>query len=312
MHTHSPIRPIVITGPTASGKSQIAMGVAAYFKGAIVGADSMQIYRDLQIGTAKPSSLDRSTIPHYLVDCIDLSQNFSVAEYLQMAQKILTQLSADRQQAIICGGTGLYISGLVNGNHYNTLPVDDQLRQSLNKQAQSQAGIERLYQKLQALDPEAAKNIHPNNVKRIIRAIEINQMTKGTKGIHQPFPANHQIPKESIFVITHDRDTLYRRINQRVDQMIESGLLEELEMLIQKQLPLTATCWQAIGYKEFLPYIHHEQPLDTCIDHLKQATRRYAKRQLTWFKHQFQARWLINLDPEDAIKQICQTIETSV
>ncbi|NLV47286.1 MAG: tRNA (adenosine(37)-N6)-dimethylallyltransferase MiaA [Clostridiaceae bacterium] len=295
---------IVITGPTASGKSETAMQVARAIRGEVVSADSMQIYRGLDIGTAKPSLTERMEIPHHLIDILDLDQTFNVAEYYRLAVDTIRDIHSRNQRAIVCGGTGQYLSALMDGLTFSPVPADPQLRQTLNEKA-DQIGLDQMWAELNAVDPIAAQWISPGDRKRMIRALEVNAVTGQPISYHVQ-QSKRFAPEFSFaaFCLTHDRPDLYDRINKRVYQMIDQGLLDEVKMLIEHNLPKGSTCLQAIGYKELIGYLEEREELTQAIQRLQQATRRYAKRQLTWFRKMDSLIWIANQTPQEA----CETI----
>lgn len=274
----------IVTGPTASGKSSLAMDLAIHCSAEIISADSMQVYRGLDIGTAKPTVADRSRVPHHLIDICDPWERYTVAEWLDACRLAIADIQSRGKTAVICGGTGLYIKALVEGLDFAATEEDSNLRTELEARL-AERGAEAMHTELRLIDPEAAERIHPNNKKRVIRALEINYES----GMY--VAAYHEVSKQSeidqrfkVFMLNHPRERLYQRVNARVDQMVEEGILEEARYVMGLDLPADATCLQAIGYKEFFPYLLGESSLEACIDLLKMSTRRYAKRQLTFFR----------------------------
>ncbi|MCD7846865.1 MAG: tRNA (adenosine(37)-N6)-dimethylallyltransferase MiaA [Oscillospiraceae bacterium] len=281
---------IVVCGPTASGKTELAVSLAEIFDGEIVSADSMQIYRDISIATAKPTTEEMRGIKHHMIDILDLSEEFSVADYVRLASDCIKDIASRGKTPIVCGGTGLYISSLVNGISFDETCSSTELREELSELAEEKGG-EYLLEILREFDPESAARLHPNNLMRIIRAIEVYEISGVTMT-----EANKLSQKESpydpimIGLNFSDREFLYDRVNKRVDRMLEMGLLEEAKMVLSREN--VATAGQAIGYKEFKPYFDGEKSLDECVESIKQDSRRYAKRQLTWFRRDERINWI--------------------
>lgn len=295
-------RVVAIGGPTATGKTVLSVALAKTFDGEIINADSMQIYRELSVGTAKATPEERQGIPHHLLDFLPPEQPYSVADFVSAASDLVQQISARKHLPLVVGGTGLYITSLLNGVSFAPEQNDPALRQRLQQEAQSQ-GPEALYARLQAIDPAYAGKVHPNNLPRVIRALELYELTGRKMSEQQQSSRPAQPPYQSLCLCLtcRERALLYKRIDQRVDQMVASGVLAEAE-LVWKNKDRYRTAAQAIGYKEFFPYFAGQQTLAECTARLKQATRQYAKRQLTWFRHQNDAVWLY-IDEEDAVKR---------
>ncbi|MBR1384777.1 MAG: tRNA (adenosine(37)-N6)-dimethylallyltransferase MiaA [Ruminococcus sp.] len=279
---------LVIAGPTASGKTRLAVELAKLYNGEVVSADSMQVYKELSVITARPTEEEMCGIPHHLMGFLPLEKSFSVAEYTELARKIIADIYSRGKLPILCGGTGLYISSLINNVTFDDSGADPKLRTELEEYAQKY-GNHALWERLEAVDPKAAAVIHENNLIRVIRALEITEKT----GL--PFSeqkkiniSNEPIYEACTIVITlEDRAELYDRINKRVDIMLENGMLDEARRVFTSSAPDTAK--QAIGYKELIPYLEGRAELEECIDRIKQETRHYAKRQLTWFRRMEQA-----------------------
>ena len=300
-------RIVAVGGPTATGKTALSVALAREFGGEIINADSMQIYRDLSVGTAKPTEAERQGIPHHLLDFLPPEQPYSVADYVGAARGCIGQITARGHLPLVVGGTGLYITSLLNGVAFAPEKSDPALRQRLQQQAAEQGG-QALYRRLQAVDPACAAKVHPNNLPRIIRALELyettgRRMSEAQRASHPSQPPFRAI---CLCLTCRDRAELYRRIDCRVDAMMQNGLLAEAER-VWMNLDHYKTAAQAIGYKEFFPYFAAEQPLSDCVNALKQATRRYAKRQLTWFRHQNDAVWLY-IDEEDVTRRACELV----
>lgn len=286
---------LALVGPTASGKTALSVSLAKRFDGEILCCDSMQIYRDMDIGTAKPTIEEREGVPHHLFDIVPADRPFSCAEYATLAKQTVSDVLARGKLPIFCGGTGLYLDGILRGgNSYEETAKAPKLRAELEKLAAEQ-GSEAVHRRLAAVDPEAAAATHPNNLKRVIRALEIYETTGVTKTELDRRSRLVQADYHALVLGIRFPDTaeLYRRIHLRVDRMVEQGLLEECCRLMEAGIfERSATAAQAIGYKELFPYLRGELPLDSCLETLKMATRRYAKRQMTWFRTHGDVCWL--------------------
>lgn len=283
---------IVICGPTASGKTALSIELAKKIDGQIISADSMQIYDEMDIGTAKPDLEEMQGIQHYLIGNVKPTTRYSVSQYKKDATEAIEKIIYNKKMPIIVGGTGLYVNSLIYGIEYPEIEVDLEYREQLEKEAEEN-GLEKLYKKACEIDPEAMEKISANDRKRILRVLEIYKQTNKTKT---------QIEKESrekgveynfkLFAINYDREKLYERINKRVDIMMEKGLLQEVEKLYEKYGDELLTSVQAIGYKELIEYINGKCELKEAVEKIKQESRRYAKRQLTWFKKIENIIWL--------------------
>ncbi len=286
---------IVICGPTASGKTKISIEIAKKINGEIVSADSMQIYKDMTIGTAKPTPEEMQGIKHYLIDFVLPNQRYSVADYNKDALKAIDEIIKKGKTPIVVGGTGLYVNSLIYGIEYSDIEVDIEYREKLEKIAESE-GIERLYEMAKEIDPEAIKNISKNDQKRICRILEIYHTT-GKNKTEQEKESRKNGPKYQylLYGITMDREKLYDRINKRVDIMINDGLIEEVQNVVKKydEFP---TAMQGLGYKEVVEYLNGITTKEEMIEKIKMETRRYAKRQLTWFKKCENIKWINGLD----------------
>lgn len=273
---------VIIGGPTASGKSGVALRLAAEFDGEIISADSMQIYKRLDIGTAKPTVKEQSLVRHHLIDTVEPWENYSAADFVSDAKAAINDVISRGKLPIICGGTGLYIDALIYPTDYSSdTDKDEELRASL-----MQKDAHALWCELYNIDREAAENTHENNKKRVVRALEIYYKTGKTKTETDKTQKKKESDYDHLLLLTGfcDRESLYARINERVDEMVSSGLYEETAALLQNgDLRPDTTAYQAIGYKELIPYINGEKTQSECTEKLKQATRNYAKRQITWF-----------------------------
>lgn len=276
-------RVIVICGPTASGKTALAVELAKLYDGEVISADSMQIYTDMDIASAKPTLEEQQGIPHHLVGFLDPSESFSVADYVRLCDECVRDILNRGKTPIICGGTGLYISSFVDNLTFDDSEQDFTYREEMRKFAEEH-GNAALLERLREVDPETAEALHENNVGRIIRALEVFHTTGHT--ISEAKEMSRQTPSPYEFVsLTLDferREQLHERINRRVDDMVSRGLVEEARRCFEQ--PNRPTAAQAIGCKELYPYFRGERPLEDCIEELKLRTRQYAKRQLTWFR----------------------------
>lgn len=277
-------RVIVIAGPTASGKTNLSIELAKRLNGEIISADSMQIYKHMDIGTAKPTVAEMQGIKHYLIDEVLPSEEFNVVKFKELAEKYIEEIIKKGKLPIIVGGTGLYISSLIDNINFSESECDWELRESLKKEAE-EYGAQYLHDKLKQVDEEAANNIHPNNIKRVIRALEVYYQTEKPISFHNEM--SKVVPSKYDFVLiglTMDRQLLYERINKRVDIMLENGLVEEVKKLVNLGFADSITSMQGIGYKEILAYLSGENSLEEAVEIIKRDSRRYAKRQLTWFR----------------------------
>ncbi len=280
---------ICIVGPTASGKTGLSIELAKKLNGEIISADSMQIYKELSIGTAKVTKEEMQNIPHHLIDVCSIEDSFSVADFKNMCYDKIDDIIKRGNTPIIVGGTGLYVSAVVNNMSFDEEEIDLEYRNYLYNLAETNSN-EYLHDMLKKIDEKSAKEIHPNNLKRVIRALEIAKNSGKLKSEHMQ-EEKERIKKENIpynflvFYIDFARNILYERINERVDIMLNQGLLKEAKMIYDKNLKKDSTCMQAIGYKEFFPYFENKVTIEEAVEKLKQETRKYAKRQETWFKN---------------------------
>ena len=281
-----------IGGPTATGKTALSVALAKEFGGEVINADSMQIYRGLDVGTAKPTAGERQGIPHHLMDFLPPEAPYSVADFTAAAAPLIEQLNSAGRLPIVTGGTGLYITSLMKGTAFAPEKTDPAIRARLQAEADEQ-GSAALYARLQEIDPAYAEKLHPNNLPRVIRALELFEATGRRMSEQQRAALAAEPPYRSLCICLtcRDRAELYRRIDRRVDSMLQNGVLEEAKLVYDNR-ETYRTAAQAIGYKEFFPYFAGEMPLNDCTNRLKQATRNYAKRQLTWFRHQADGVWL--------------------
>lgn len=301
---------IVIAGPTASGKTDLAIELALKVNGEIISADSMQIYREMNIGTAKPTMEERKGIPHHMMDIVYPDEEFSVAQFQKGAKECIKDILSRGKVPIVAGGTGLYINTLVYNITFSETITDWNYRKKLENIAREQ-GAEALHLLLQKVDPVSAEKIHPNNVKRVIRALEVYETTG--KPISQHQMESRQIKPEydyKIFGIEVDRDVLYSRIDVRVDKMMEMGLYEEVENILNKGYSLDLVSLQGIGYKEIIMAIQGECTLGEAVDKIKLNTRHLAKRQMTWFRKTENLKWMktAEMDKRAMIKKLSDAL----
>ncbi len=275
---------LVVVGPTASGKSAYAIKKAIELNGEIISGDSMQIYRGMDIGTAKPFPDEMCGIPHHLIDIADITEPFSAARFTELATEAIEDIRSRGRLPIIAGGTGLYIDTLISGTRLSATEDDPVLRAQLFKEAE-ETGAEALHSRLKAVDPQSAEAIHPNNIKRVVRALEMYIKTGVTKTeLDRRSRETESIYNaHTVYIVPAQRDTIYERIDRRVDKMFELGLEKEVLALCEKGLRETPTASQAIGYKEFYPYFDGNCDIQAVKEAICLNTRHYAKRQLTWF-----------------------------
>lgn len=300
---------VVICGPTASGKTKIGAALARELDGEVISADSMQIYKDMGIVTAVPTEEEMLGVPHHLISILDTGTPFSAADYVRLADKTAEDIFSRGKLPVVVGGTGLYISSLADGISFEDTASDGSVRKRLEQQC-DEYGIEPLYSRLALCDPEAAENIHINNKKRVIRALELYEVTGRTMRENMELSRKNK-SRYSLCMIGldfEDRSDLYDRINRRVDIMIADGMAEQAKKVWEKGGLGTAA--QAIGYKELIPYFEGREDLSSCIDKIKQSTRHYAKRQLTWFRRDARISWIKmqKNDQSDKIIQKCLNI----
>ena len=300
-------RVVAVGGPTASGKTALSVALARAFDGEIINADSMQIYKNLDVGTAKPSAEERQGIPHYLLDFLSPETPYSVAEFTAAADPLIRDITARGRLPLVVGGTGLYITSLLSGMAFAPEKTDPAIRARLQARADTEGGAA-LYAELQKIDPDYAAQVHPNNLPRVIRALELFEATgrRMSDQRREARPAEAPYHALCLCLTCRDRAVLYSRIDRRVDEMVENGVLDEARQVYDHR-DAYRTAAQAIGYKEFFPYFEGTANLTECTERLKQATRNYAKRQLTWFRRQNDAVWLY-LDEEDVTEHACTLV----
>lgn len=305
---------IIIVGPTASGKTKLSIELAKEINGEIISADSMQIYKYMDVGTAKADAEEMQGIQHYLVDEVTPDEEFSVARFQEKAYQYIEEILQKGKVPIIAGGTGLYVNSLIHNINFTETTSDWELRERLKKEAEEK-GNQYLHDKLREVDPEAAGKLHVNDVKRVIRALEVYEYTKMPISYHQEI--SRQNPPRFNYILIGlkmDRQKLYDRINRRVDIMLEKGLVEEVRKLVQRGYDRNTVAMQGLGYKEILAYFRGEMTLEEAVEIIKMDSRRYAKRQVTWFKRYENIHW-VDLDEcgdfDEALKNIKNYIATS-
>lgn len=287
---------VIIAGPTATGKTFASVELAKRMEGSIISADSMQVYRGMDIGSAKVTREEMQGIPHYLIDVSDPTDAWNVVRFQEAAQKAVKEISEAGRLPFLVGGTGFYIQALLYGIDFTEMDADTDCRTALEQEAEN-GGAQTLYQRLQEVDPEAAQAIHPNNVKRIIRALEFAQKSGGmrisehNRSEHMRAPAYDAV----FFVFTMDRAKLYERIDARVDRMMEMGLAAEVQRLKEQGLTAEDVSMQGIGYRQILRALDGQYPMEEAVRLIKRDSRRFAKRQLTWFRRERNVTW-IDLD----------------
>ena len=284
---------IAVAGPTASGKSALALELCKRLGGELVSLDSMQIYKGLDIGTTKPTKAEQAEVRHHMIDICDPREKFSAADFAERAHGVIADIRSRGKRVVLCGGTGLYLDTVLGRLDFGEIESNEKLRRDLIAFAEKN-GADALYERLVKIDPQAAEKIHKNNVRRVARAIEIYELTGKTKTEHDR-EAISDSPYDSLIIGLdyNDREVLYSRINRRVDLMIDAGLETEVRSLLSEGLlSADSTAGQAIGYKEMLGYIAGEYTLEDAIEKIKLGTRRYAKRQLTWLRRNPDINWL--------------------
>lgn len=291
-------RPFVacIAGPTASGKTDAAIAACKALDGEVISMDSMQIYRELTVGTAKPADAEMQGVPHHMLSCVPPDASYSVSDYQRDAKSAMRAILARNKLPVFSGGTGLYLQSVSHPLQFTSAAGESPLRAQLQEEAEEPNGPQRLHQRLAAIDPLSAERLHANNTRRIVRALEVFETT-GIPMSEQQREWDAE-PEEDwcIFVMTWPREVLYQRIDARVDRMMEMGLVEEVEGLLRMGLSENTQSMKAIGYKEIIAMLHGRCTKDEAIAAIKQNTRRYAKRQLTWFRREPRAVWIDGAD----------------
>jgi len=300
---------VILIGPTAVGKTNISIELAKKIDGEIISADSMQIYKYMDIGTAKPLNTEMQNIPHHLIDIVEPSETFTVADFQAQAKLAIDKITKNGKLPIIAGGTGLYINSIIYDIDFTSTISNWPLRNHLQLEAEKY-GNEYIHNKLKKLDPEAANRIHKNNVKRVIRAIEVIKTSGEKIGNFKNDPKLNEDYNFILIGLTRDRKELYDRINKRVDMMIKDGLIEEVSSLInEKGYDKNLIAFRGLGYKEIIVYLENNIDLEKTIEILKRDTRRYAKRQLTWFRRLDNVRWYNLSEYISKENLVCDIIE---
>lgn len=304
---------IVLTGPTAAGKTELSIALAKKLNGAIISADSMQVYKYMNIGSAKIRPEEMQGVRHYLVDVLDPREEFHVARFQQMAKEAMDEIYRNGQLPIVVGGTGFYIQALLKDIDFDESSGELPCRKELEETARREGGAV-LYERLKQVDPESAEAIHPNNVKRVIRALEFYQETGQPISLHNKEQKEKQPPYTyAYFVLNDDRARLYERIDRRVDRMVEQGLVEEVRWLKEHGYDRSLVSMQGLGYKELFPYLDGTCSLEEAVEIIKRDTRHFAKRQITWFKREPDVIWLnqqeFGYDKEKILKRMLELWE---
>lgn len=292
----------VLAGPTASGKTALSIRLAKAHECEIICMDSMQLYRGMDIGTAKPTPEEQQAVPHHMLDVAQPTETFSVAQYQEMAEACVRDIQARGKRALFVGGTGFYLRALRHPMAMGQVAGNAAIRQELEAMAAEDGGRERLHAQLMQVDAPTAQRLHPNDVRRVVRALEVYRLTG------KPFsqqPTMEQKPSFSyrVAALHMDREILYRRIEQRVDEMLSQGLVDEVRTLLSSGVPAEAQAMKGLGYKELVPYLRGECTLEEAVYEMKKGTRHYAKRQLTWMRREEDVQWVDSLAP-DAYDQL--------
>ena len=283
---------IILAGPTAVGKTSLSIRLAKETGGEIISADSMQVYRHMDIGSAKITKEEMEGVPHYLVDMLEPEEEFNVVRFQQMAEEAAERIWKKGKIPLVVGGTGFYIQALLYDIDFTENDGDESYRRQLERKASDEEGDSELYEILKTVDPKAAQEIHPRNIKRIIRALEFYHQTGKKISEHNETQRQKESPYNyAYFVLTDERSRLYERIDRRVDLMMEQGLLDEVRYLKERGVRKDSTAMQGLGYKELYAYLEGEYPLDEAVRIIKRDTRHFAKRQLTWFKRERDVIW---------------------
>jgi len=293
---------IAVCGPTASGKTALAIEIAKNFDGEVVSCDSMQIYKYMDVGTAKPTAFEQSLVPHHMIDFLEPGENYSVADFTDRARKCIDDIADRKKLPVLAGGTGLYMDSITQNIVFDEFGSDLKFREEMEKLA-CDKGNETVHSLLAKKDSVAAEKIHPNNLRRVIRALEVCRLTGKTFT-----QVNEESRREAVYnVLTigikTDREKLYNRIDTRVDRMMEDGLLAEIKKLKSMGIGRETTAMQAIGYKELLEYLGGNLSLDEAVEKIKQESRRYAKRQMTWFRRNDKINW-VDIENPDEMRKI--------
>ena len=301
---------IVIAGPTASGKTSLSIDLAKSINGEIISCDSMQIYKGMDIGTAKVTKEEAEGIKHYLIDCVEPNERYTVSNFKKDAELCIEEILSKGKVPIIVGGTGLYVDSLIYGIEYSEMNFDEDYRNKLMKQAETEQGLSELYSKAKEIDSQAMEKISPNDKKRIVRVLEIFNATGKTKTELEIESRKKEIKYEyHVFIVNIERELLYDRINRRVDIMLEKGLIDEVKEIYEKYDSFP-TAMQGLGYKEVVEFLQNQVTKEEMVDKIKKESRHYAKRQLTWFRKDDTFIWLDGLnDKNDNIRIIREEVK---
>ncbi len=296
---------VILTGPTAVGKTKLSIELAKQINGEIISADSMQVYRRMNIGTAKITETEKEGIPHHLIDILEPWEDFNVVAFQTYAKQAVKEIRERGKIPIVAGGTGFYIQALLYGIDFTENESNTELRNRLEAESEKDGGIS-LHQYLMQIDPAAAKTIHPNNRKRVIRAVEFYELTGQRISEHnEEQKQNESVYNSAYFVLTMNRENLYRRIDLRVDQMLQEGLVAEVRALLAEGCSADMISMQGLGYKEIIRYLNNELSLEEAVYILKRDTRHFAKRQLTWFRREREVIWLDKEKNDSNILDLC-------
>lgn len=306
----SKIPVVVIAGPTGVGKTATSIELAKHLNGEIISADSMQIYRGMDIGTAKVTEEEMQGVPHHMIDIAEPTENFSVYRYVSMCKDAVSDILSQNKLPIIAGGTGLYIDSFLSDIDFTEVTSDKAYRTELENMA-LEKGNEYVHHMLMVADPISAQNIHPNNLKRVIRALEYYKTTGTTISSHNEESKKKESPYNCCYIcLTRDREELYERIDKRVDIMLEGGLVDEVKKLLNSGCTSEHTSMQALGYKEIIAYLTGDTDFEDAVAILKRDSRRYAKRQLTWFRRREDALWINLSEPGNPVDKALEYINT--
>ena len=295
---------IAVAGPTASGKTALAVEIAKRFDGEVVSCDSMQIYKYMDIGTAKATAREQAIVPHHMIDFAEPDEKFSVADFVRLARECIDEIHSRGKLPILAGGTGLYMDSVIENIEFADFGSDQGFRENMHKMAETD-GNDAVHALLAEKDPEAAEKIHPNNIRRVIRALEVCHLTGKTFTQVNKESRRQAMYDALILGIDAERQVLYDRINLRVDKMLDEGLLAEVRKLYDMGISRDTTAMQAIGYKELIEYFDGKATLEEAIEKIKMESRRYAKRQLTWFRRNSNIHW-VSIGEENWIEKVCE------
>ncbi len=295
---------IAVVGPTASGKTALAVEIAKRFDGEVVSCDSMQIYKYMDIGTAKATAREQAIVPHHMIDFAEPDEKFSVADFVRLARECIDEVHSRGKLPILAGGTGLYMDSVIENIEFADFGSDQGFRENMHKMAETD-GNDAVHALLAEKDPEAAEKIHPNNIRRVIRALEVCHLTGKTFTQVNKESRRQAMYDALILGIDAERQVLYDRINLRVDKMLDEGLLAEVRKLYDMGISRDTTAMQAIGYKELIEYFDGKATLEEAIEKIKMESRRYAKRQLTWFRRNSNIHW-VSIGEENWIEKVCE------